>query len=142
MFNFGGVLELSYSRLHIPRMRGFRRTKTRPAKPGGVQKGRRRDQSCARLGAGASEGCICLFRASSEQTTTRNSRAKASRGHGRGGRCVGCSSCPLLAAPAEIVSSEIVVSPALRGGNWSRRLAASPAHLLFFGKREVAVFPV
>lgn len=63
------------------------------------------------------------------------------RGQGGGGRCVGRSTCPLLAALAETVSSEMVVSPALRGGNWAHRLAVSLILLLFLDEREVAVFP-
>lgn len=54
---------------------------------------------------------------------------------------MGRSTCPLLAAPAETVSSEIVVNPALHGGNWAHRLAVSLVLLLFLGEREVAVFP-
>lgn len=54
---------------------------------------------------------------------------------------MGRSTCPLLAAPAETVSSEIVVNPALHGGSWAHRLAVSLVLLLFLGEREVAVFP-
>lgn len=141
MFNFGGVLELGYLQLHVLRMRGFRQTKSQPAKPALCRKGVCRDQRCVCLGGGSVRRLYLFLPASSKQTTTWNSRAKASRGHGRGGRCVGRSPCSLLAAPAEPVSSEIAVSPALHGGNWSCCLAVSPVLWLFLGEREVAVFP-
>lgn len=101
----------------------------------------RRDQRCMCLGGGGVRRMYLFLPASSKQIATWNSRAKASRGHGGGGRRVGRSTCPLLAAPAETGSSETVVSPALRAGNWSHRLAVSLVPLLFLGDREVAVFP-
>lgn len=70
--------------------------------------------------------------ASSKQIAPCNSGAKANRDHGGRGRRVGRPACPPL---AESVSSETVVSPALRGGGCFSCPFAFPR------RREVAVFP-
>lgn len=99
-------MELGSRQLHSPRMRGFRQTKSRPRKlpgkpPGVVQEGRLPNQRCVCVGVGDVNGVCFFLRVSSKQTTTPSSGAEASRGHGRGGRCVGRSPCRLFAAPAE-----------------------------------------
>lgn len=106
-----------------------------------MQEGRLlRPKMSVRGGGGCQRG-VFLSSGSSKQTAAPSSRAKASRGHGRGGCRVGRSPCRLFAARAETLSSGMVVSHR----SALRKLVSPPvvSPILrppFLGKREVTAF--
>lgn len=120
-----------------PENAGLQADKEPAPKPSLCRKGVCRDRERVCVGGGGCQKGVLFLPASAKQTSTRNSRAKASRGHGRGGRCVGCSPFRLFSEP---VSSETVVSSSLR--KQPRHLADSPLFLPFLGMREVAGFQI
>ena len=127
-----------------PRQRGLRRQSSVPDRlPAGGAVAETKTVCSLGGGTGAGLRRVCVFPLGMPQTNRtapRNSRAKASRGHGRGGRRVGrspvdCSRCLRSLGVLPLWSAS-----ALCAENVPRRLAVSPIVLPFLGKREVAVF--